>query len=61
MCDKSQARVFYRMESPREISRHVYLSIKQKRDGVYGKLKSLKYKPSPIPSGGLEVPLLRKF
>ena len=26
-----------------------------------GKLKSLKYKPYPIPSGGLEVPLLLKF
>ena len=24
-------------------------------------MKSLKYKPSPIPSGGLQVPLLLKF
>ena len=28
---------------------------------VYGKLKSLKYKPSPIPSRGLEVSLLLKY
>ena len=28
---------------------------------VYGKLKSLNYKPSSIPSGGLDVPLLLKF
>ena len=46
---------------PREISRYVYFFIKQKGGRVYGKLKSLKYKPSPIPSGGLEVPLLLKF
>ena len=42
---------------PRQILRHVYFFIKQERDRVYGKLKSLKYKTSPIPSGGLEVPL----
>ena len=46
---------------PREILRYVYFFIKQERVGVYGKLKSLKYKLSPIPSGGLEVPLLLKF
>ena len=44
----------------RETSRHVYFFIKQE-GRVYQKLKSLKYKPSPIPSGGLEVPLLFKF
>ena len=32
----------------REISQYVYLFIKQKCGRVYGKLKSLKYKPSPI-------------
>ena len=46
---------------PREISRYVYFFIKQEGGRVYGKLKSLKYKPSPIPAGGLEVPLLLKF
>ena len=40
-----------------QILRCVYFFIKQERDRVYGKLKSLKYKTSPIPSGGLEVPL----
>ena len=28
---------------------------------MIGTLKSLNYKPSPIPSGGLEVPLFLKF
>ena len=42
---------------PSQILRYVYFFIKQERDRVYGKLKSLKYKTSPIPSGGLEVPL----
>ena len=46
---------------PREISRYVYFFIKQEGGRVYGKLKPLKYKFSPIPSGGLEVPLLLKF
>ena len=46
---------------PREISRYVYFFIKQESGNVSGTLKSLKYKPSPIPSGGLEVPLLLKF
>ena len=48
-------------EIPREITRYVYFFIKQEGGRVYGKLKPLKYKPSPIPSGGLEVPLLLKF
>ena len=46
---------------PREISLNVYFFIKQEGGRVYGKLKSLKYEPSPIPSGGLQVPLLLKF
>ena len=41
--------------------RYVYFLIKQERGRVYEKLKSLKFKPSPIPSGGLEVSLLLKF
>ena len=40
----------------------MFTSSLKKEDGrVYGKLKSLKQKPSPVPSGGLEVPLLLKF
>jgi len=46
---------------PREISRYVYFFIKEENGNVSGTLKSLKYKPSPIPSSGLEVPLLLKF
>ena len=38
---------------PREISRYVYFSIKQRNGKVFETLKSLKYKASPIPSGGL--------
>ena len=46
---------------PREISRYIYFFIKEENGNVSGTLKSLKYKPSPIPSGGLEVLLLLKF
>jgi len=46
---------------PREISRYVYFFIKEEGGTIRGKLKSLKYKASPIPSGGLEVPLSLKF
>ena len=46
---------------PREISRYVYFFIKEEGGRVSGKLKSLSYKASPIPSGGLEVPLSLKF
>ena len=46
---------------PREISRYVYFFIKKEEGKVYGTLKSLKYKASPIPSGGLEVPLMLTF
>ena len=46
---------------PREISHYVYFFIKEENENVSGTLKSLKYKPSPSPSGGLEVPLLLKF
>ena len=46
---------------PRKISQYVYFFIKEEDGNVSGTLKSLKYKPSPIPSCGLEVPLLLKF
>ena len=46
---------------PREISRYVYFFIKEE-NGIYiGTLKSIKYKVSPIPSGGLKVPLSLTF
>ena len=44
-----------------EISRYVYFLIKQESGRVYRTLKSLNYKTSRIPYGGLEVPLLPKF
>ena len=42
---------------PREISRYLYFVIKEENGKVFGTLKQLKYKASPITSGGLEVPL----
>ena len=46
---------------PREISRHVYYFIKTEGGSVTGTVISTKHRPSPIPSGGLEIPLLLKF
>ena len=46
---------------PREISRHVYFFIKQEGEKVKGRLKSLAYKVSSIPSAVLEVPLVLSF
>ena len=46
---------------PREISRHVYFFIKKEGGWITGSVFSVKYRPSPIPSGGLEIPLLLKF
>ena len=45
----------------REISRHVHFFIKRKDEKVNGYVKSLTYRPSPIPSGGLEIPLQLNF
>ena len=46
---------------PREISRHVYFFIKKEGGLITRSVLSVKYRPSPIPSGGLEIPLLLKF
>ena len=46
---------------PREISRYIYYFIKEEEGTVEGVLNSLNYKPSPLPSGGLEVPLLLRM
>ena len=46
---------------PREISRHVHAFIKTEGGKVIGHVKSLNYRPSPIPSGGLEIPLQPTF
>ena len=46
---------------PREISRYIYFFIKKENGKITGNVKSLNYKPSPIPSGGLEIPLQLTF
>ena len=46
---------------PREISRHVYFFIKSEGGSVNGTVISTKYRTSPIPAGGLEIPLLLMF
>ena len=45
----------------REISRYIYFFTKKGNGKITGNLKSLNYKPSPIPSGGLEIPLQLTF
>ena len=46
---------------PREISRHIHFFIKTEGGKVQGTVKSLLYRASPIPAGGLEIPLILKF
>ena len=46
---------------PREISHHVYYFSKAEGGFLNGSVIWTKYCPSPIPSGGLEIPLLLKF
>ena len=46
---------------PRGISRHVYFFIKSEGGSVNGIVISTKYRTSPIPAGGLEIPLLLTF
>ena len=66
LCYKSETFILYRMKNsgtyiPCAISRYVYFFVKEENGKVFGRLKSLKYKISPIPSGGLEVPLSLTF
>ena len=44
-----------------EISRHLHFFIKTEEGKVIGHVKSLTYRPPPIPSGGLEIPLQLTF
>ena len=47
---------------PRGISRYIYFLIKKKKKGKFtGKVKSLNYKLSTIPSAGTEIPLQLTF
>lgn len=43
---------------PREISRHTYFFLKEEGGTIDG---IVQYRPSPIPAGGLEIPLLLTF
>ena len=45
----------------REISRHAHYLIETEGGFVNGSVISTEYLPSPIPSGGVEIPLLLKF
>ena len=45
----------------REISRYLHFFIKIEDGKVIGHVKSLTYRPSPIPSGGLEISLRLMF
>lgn len=46
---------------PREISRHCYFFMTEEGGKIDGHVLSTAYRPSPIPSGGLEIPLLLRF
>lgn len=46
---------------PREISRHVHFFLLTEGGKVSGKVSSIQYRPSPIPAGGLEIPVLLTF
>ena len=46
---------------PREISRYIYFYIKKESGKITGNVKPLNYKPSPIASGRLEIPLQLTF
>ena len=46
---------------PREISRHCYFFSKGEGGEINGNVFSTSYRPSPIPSGGLEIPLVLRF
>ena len=41
--------------------RYIYFLIKKENGKITGNIKSLNYKPSPIPSGGFEIPLQLTF
>ena len=45
----------------REISRHFYVFLKDEQSHIDRTIKSVDYTPSPIPAGGLEIPLTLNF
>ena len=46
---------------PREVSRHTYFYIKEEWGRIDGSVLSTCYRPSSIPSGRLEIPLMMTF
>ena len=46
---------------PREISRHVFFFLSSEGGTIDGTVLSTRYRLSPIPSGGLEIPLWLTF
>ena len=46
---------------PREISRHVYFFLKNEHGHIDGTVKPIDYRPSSVPTGGLEIPLTLNF
>ena len=46
---------------PREVSRDTYFYIKEEGGHIDGSVLSTRYRPSSIPSGGLEIPLMMTF
>ena len=47
--------------APREISRHMFFFLKEENGKVNGFVYSPQYQPSPVPAGGLEIPLTLTF
>ena len=47
--------------TPREVSRHTYFYIKEEGGRINYSVLSTRYRPSPIPYGGLEIPLIDDF
>ena len=46
---------------PREISIHVFFFLKEENGRIEGTVHSTTYWPSPVPAGGLEIPLMLTF
>ena len=46
---------------PREVSRHTYFYVKKEGERIDRSVLSTRHRPSPIPSGGLEIPLMLTF
>ena len=46
---------------PKEVSGHTYFYIKEEGGRIDGSALSKRYRPSPIPNGGREIPLIMTF